>query len=116
MPDRNPAADSRLATYGTLSPGRINHHELAGLKGTWRKGMVRGRLIEAGWGATLGYPALVLDPEGDPIEVHLFESLDLPHHWPRLDKFEGTGYRRAVTQVQTTSGEVDACIYVLATD
>ena len=57
-------ADSRLATYGTLAPGRVNHHELAGLKGVWQQGTVRGKLVAAGWGATLGYPALILDPQG----------------------------------------------------
>lgn len=25
--------DHRLATYGTLAPGRVNHHQLAGLAG-----------------------------------------------------------------------------------
>ena len=108
------SADSRLATYGTLSPGRVNHHELAGLEGSWRQGSVRGKLIAAGWGASLGYPALVLDPEATPIEVFLFESHDLPDHWRRLDEFEGSGYRRVVTQVRTPDGDVDASIYVLA--
>lgn len=107
-------ADSRLATYGTLSPGRINHHELAGLKGSWRKGTVRGRLVEGGWGSAIGYPGLVLDSQGPVVEVHLFESSDLPNHWSRLDEFEGDGYQRVVTQVHTNTGEVDAWIYVLA--
>ena len=48
------------------------------------------------------------------IEVHLFESAELPDHWPRLDAFEGTGYRRVVTQVRTADGELDAWIYVIA--
>lgn len=109
-------ADLRLATYGTLAPGRVNHRELAGLKGGWRQGTVRGRLVAAGWGATLGYPGLVLDPQGTPVEVYLFESSELPDHWPRLDEFEGAGYRRVVTQVRTANGEVDAWIYVLASD
>jgi len=75
---------------------------------------VRGRLADAGWGAALGYPGLVLDPLGAAVEVHVFESSELPDHWPRLDKFEGTGYRRVVTQVRTADGEVDAWIYVIA--
>ena len=54
----------RLATYGTLAPGRPNHHQLDGLEGRWLKGHVNGMLVEAGWGASLGYPALVLDPAG----------------------------------------------------
>ena len=42
------------------------------------------------------------------------ESPDLPEHWTRLDEFEGSGYRRTVTTVNTTGGEVLASIYVLA--
>jgi gamma-glutamylcyclotransferase (GGCT)/AIG2-like uncharacterized protein YtfP len=109
--------DTRLATYGTLSPGRVNHHELSGLKGTWRRGTVRGRLADAGWAAQLGYPALILDPQGPLVDVHLFESSDLPEHWSRLDEFEGAAYRRVVTQVVTSDGvAVDAWIYVLSED
>ena len=106
--------DSRLATYGTLAPGRVNHQELAGLQGSWRLSTVRGRLVAAGWGANLGYPGLVLDPQGNPIQVYLFESSDLPGQWRRLDEFEGVGYRRVVTQMRTANDEVDAWIYVLA--
>ena len=108
------SAASRLATYGTLSPGRVNHHQLAGLNGSWRQGTVRGKLFPEGWGAALGYPGLVLDPEGAVVQVWVFESADLPEHWARLDEFEGEGYRRVVTRVQTVEGEVDAWIYVLA--
>ena len=108
------AADTRLATYGTLAPGRVNHHQLAELKGRWQQGTVRGRLAEAGWAAALGYHGLVLDPLGPVVEVYLFESADLPDHWPRLDAFEGTGYRRVVTQVRTSDGRLDAWIYVIA--
>jgi len=60
--------DHRLATYGPLAPGRVNHHQLALLSGTWTTGTIRGRLIETGWGAALGYPALVLDEDGEAIE------------------------------------------------
>jgi gamma-glutamylcyclotransferase (GGCT)/AIG2-like uncharacterized protein YtfP len=114
MTARDGATDTRFATYGTLAPGRVNHHQLAGLKGQWRQGTVRGRLVDAGWGAELGYPGLVLDPLGPLIEIYLFESADLPDHWSHLDAFEGTGYRRVVTQVRTADGELDAWIYVIA--
>ena len=114
MMGRGTAADTRLATYGTLAPGRVNHHRLAGLKGQWQQGTVRGRLAGAGWAAALGYPGLVLDPLGPVVEVYLFESAELPDHWPRLDEFEGPGYRRVVTQVRTADGELDAWIYVIA--
>ena len=107
------SADTRLATYGTLAPGRVNNDRLAGLKGYWRKGTVRGRLVDAGWGAELGYPGLILDPSGQDIDVYIFESSELPDHWPRLDEFEGTGYRRMAAQVHTEDGDLDASIYVI---
>jgi gamma-glutamylcyclotransferase (GGCT)/AIG2-like uncharacterized protein YtfP len=110
----NDPADTRLATYGTLSPGRANHHQLAGLKGRWRTGTVRGWLDASGWAAPLGHLGLVLDPTGPLVDVHLFESSDLPEHWSRLDEFEGTEYQRVITQVCTPEGDVPACIYVIA--
>ncbi len=107
------SADTRLATYGTLAPGRVNEHQLAELEGFWRQGTVRGRLVEAGWGAKLGFPGLVLDPQGEAVEVHVFESMALPDHWQRLDAFEGEGYRRVTAQVSTSDGNLDAWIYVI---
>ena len=107
------AADTRLATYGTLAPGAPNNHQLADLAGFWRQATVKGRLVEAGWGAGLGYPGLVLDPAGQAIEVQVFESPTLPDHWPRLDAFEGAGYRRVVTQASTAEGDLAVSIYVI---
>ncbi len=104
-------AETRLAVYGSLAPGQSNHGQLAGLAGDWRSGVVRGRRFEQGWGAALGYPGLVLDPQGTEVPVQLFQSDDLAAHWSRLDAFEGEGYRRVVTRVRTDDGEVDACIY-----
>jgi gamma-glutamylcyclotransferase (GGCT)/AIG2-like uncharacterized protein YtfP len=118
---RRPAAGSgastalhRLATYGTLAPGRPNQNQLDGLEGRWFAGHVNGMLVHVGWGADLGYPALLLGPDGSDIRVDVFESVDLPAHWDRLDAFEGPGYRRVVTTVRTSVGDVDASIYVLA--
>jgi gamma-glutamylcyclotransferase (GGCT)/AIG2-like uncharacterized protein YtfP len=103
----------RLATYGSLAPGRPNQHQLDGLEGRWFAGHVNGVLVHAGWVAGLGYPALVLDPDGSDIKVDVFESVDLPAHWERLDAFEGAGYQRVVTFVRTSTGDVEASIYVL---
>ena len=107
-------AETCLATYGTLAPGRANAGQLADLVGEWKTGTVRGRLVEAGWGARMGYPGLILDPAGGRVDVHLFHSHDLPAHWSRLDAFEGAGYRRVETQVDTSDGPVAACIYEIA--
>jgi gamma-glutamylcyclotransferase (GGCT)/AIG2-like uncharacterized protein YtfP len=105
--------EHRLATYGSLAPGRPNHHHVAALRGRWLAGKVHGRLLEAGWGASLGFPAMVLDPAGPTIDVQVLESADLPAHWSRLDDFEGPGYERVRTTVRTPEGAVEACLYVL---
>ncbi len=104
-------AHCRLATYGTLAPGRVNHHELEGLNGTWSEGTVRGTLIQEGWGAAHGCPGIVMDPKGDEVAVCIFESSDLPAHWARLDAFEGEGYRRVVAPAETSGGVCDVSIY-----
>lgn len=109
---RGMAVDTRFAVYGTLAPGRPNHHQLAGIDGRWCDGTVRGRLVAKGWGAQQGYPALILDPAGDPIAVQLFTAPDLPAHWPRLDAFEGEEYRRVVAEVTVGDAVVGAWIYV----
>jgi len=111
-----PGAETRLATYGTLAPGRANAHHLGDLRGTWTTGQVRGRLVQAGWGADLGFPGIILDEGADPVDVHLFHSDDLPEHWPRLDAFEGPGYRRTEVQVTTANGAVSAYIYQIHTE
>jgi len=109
----NPDIATRLATYGTLRPGRSNHGQVSGLGGTWIRGTVRGILYAEGWGAAQGYPGLVLAPEGDPVEVDLLQSDALPDHWAQLDAFEGEGYVRVTTTVKTAEGPVDAWIYEL---
>ena len=106
-------AAHRLAVYGTLAPGRSNHHQVAMLRGAWRQGTVRGQLLPQGWGAALGYPALILDDSAEPVAAHLLESSDLPSHWARLDAFEGDGYRRVVAAVSIGGQPVLANIYVL---
>lgn len=106
--------DTRLAVYGTLAPGEPNHHQLDGLDGDWTAGVVRGRLINEGWAAVGGYPALVLDPEADNIDVQVFSSPDLPGHWARLDAFEGEDYCRAAVAVAIGDALVEAWIYVAA--
>src|ERR1700750_407455 len=69
--DMSSSADVRLASYGTLAPGRENHDQLTGLDGRWRKGTVRGTLVEM----SLGHLGLILHPRGFLLEAHLFESL-----------------------------------------
>lgn len=105
-----------LAVYGSLAPGRANHHQLAGLDGQWSNGWVRGLLIPAGWAAAMGHPGLLLDDDGVNIAVQLFHCADLPRHWARLDAFEGPAYARTRVVVSTPAGDVDAFVYALAVD
>lgn len=111
-PGAAPGALRRLAVYGSLAPGRRNHHQVAGLSGRWTPATVRGRVIEHAWGTP--YPGIVLDDGGPEVAVALFESADLPAAWTRLDAFEGPGYRRTTTTVRTARGALHASIYALA--
>lgn len=106
-------ADRRLAVYGSLAPGRSNQGQLAGLAGKWQPGMVRGHLVESGWGAAQGYPGLRPDPLGPEVPVQLFTSDDLPAHWARLDAFEGDEYERVVIDVDLGTHSVPAWLYAL---
>lgn len=93
--ERMHGTGSRLAVYGTLAPGRSNHDQVQALGGRWQSGYsVRGVLLEAGWGAQQGYPALRWSMAGGEVSVELLVSELLPQHWDRLDAFEGPGYRR----------------------
>ena len=104
----------RLAVYGSLAPGAENHWVLSELHGIWTKGTVTGHRDAAGWGQTLGFPALIWDPKGDEIAVDLLHSLELPKHWHRIDEFEGEDYQRILVSVQQASELLVANIYTLA--
>ena len=114
MADYDHETETRLATYGSLSPGEVNHGQLSGIQGRWLTGTVRGYLRNAGWGSSMGFPGLTLDPVGPEVKVNVFESAELPEHWARLDEFEGDEYRRVITRVETSGGVLEANIYVVA--
>jgi gamma-glutamylcyclotransferase (GGCT)/AIG2-like uncharacterized protein YtfP len=96
---------TRLAVYGSLAPGRQNHHMVAPLGGTWTAGVVEGDLRTYGWGAAIGYPALRLRPGGPVVPVQLLTSDALPRAWADLDAFEGAEYRRVLVPVWTSDGQ-----------
>ena len=104
----------RLFVYGTLAPGEANEHVLAPLAGSWQSATVCGTLHAEGWGASYGFPAMRLAPDGEAVQGQLFSSPALVEHWQELDEFEGDAYRRVITDVQLANGElVSANIYVL---
>lgn len=105
----------RLFVYGTLAPGKPNAHLLADVRGTWTPAAVRGVLLAQGWGAALGYPGIVLDPQAGAVNGLVFASDALAQHWARLDDFEGAGYVRVRTMATLADGSaVAAWVYALA--
>ena len=73
-----------------------------------------GTLHPEGWGATMGYPAIVPGEGGDEVEGSLFSSDRLDDHWAELDAFEGQAYERVVAVVNLRDGStLDAYVYAL---
>ena len=104
----------RLFVYGTLAPGRPNHHVLADIPGSWEPAVLRGTLRDEGWGAALGSPGIVPSPKGDDVEGFVFSASTLDAHWAMLDAFEGEGYERVEVSVRLAGGkEVYAFVYAL---
>ena len=106
----------RLFVYGSLQPGGPNEHVLASVDGEWQPATVRGSLVDSGWGAALGFPALVMDENGDDVRGHVFASSNLGDIWAYLDDLEGEEYERILTSVTFADGErTEAFVYVLRT-
>lgn len=88
-----------LAVYGTLAPGRSNHHIVAPLDGEWTDGLIEGDLLPIGWGAALGYPAFRPRVGGAAVAVQVVIAPLLATFWPTLDHFEGAEYQRILVPV-----------------
>lgn len=104
----------RLAVYGSLAPGRQNHHIVAPLSGTWTEGVIEGELLTYGWGAAMGYPALHLRRGGPSVPVDVLTSAALRAAWADLDAFEGAEYRRVVAAVWSTIGASERTLLTVA--
>jgi gamma-glutamylcyclotransferase (GGCT)/AIG2-like uncharacterized protein YtfP len=102
-----------LAVYGTLAPGRPNHDVVSPLGGEWTEGVIEGDLFPVGWGATLGYPAFRPRAGGPAVRVHVLKAEALASAWPRLDRFEGPGYRRILVPVFTPATD-ERRLYTIA--
>ena len=96
----------RLFVYGSLVPGGSNEHVLADIEGSWARASIRGRLLEEGWGAAMGYPGLVIDETGDDVPGFVFTSDALAAEWQRLDEFEGSEYQRVRCDVSLDDGQL----------
>jgi gamma-glutamylcyclotransferase (GGCT)/AIG2-like uncharacterized protein YtfP len=97
------SSSERLAVYGSLAPGKPNHHVLSTLGGTWIEGVTDGDLVAIGWGTQLGFPALRVRDGGPAVQVHVLVSAALRGEWQRLDVFEGPDYWRSLAPVWTSA-------------
>ena len=104
----------RLFVYGSLQPGGPNEHVLAAIEGQWQPAIVRGQLVKVGWGASMGYPGLLIDESGGEVQGYVLTSPNLAAKWSELDEFEGHEYERTVAPVTLQSGKrVQAYVYAL---
>ena len=105
---------NKLFVYGTLCPGRPNEHILKNIGGSFQKASVRGKLYAEGWGAAMGYPALLPDETADKVEGYVFSSENLEKYWAHLDEFEGEAYKRELIKVELEdSSFIEAYLYAL---
>lgn len=100
--------DKFLIIYGTLAPNKPNHSKIEHIKGKWLKGIVKGRLVNAGWGAELGYFGFKHAPieEQVHIEAYILFSDELVDNWDHLDAFEGAEYQRVLALFELENREI----------
>ncbi len=105
---------NKLFVYGTLGPGRPNEHILRDIGGSWEEATVTGKLYQEGWGASMGYPGIVPDKDGEEVEGFLFSSGTISAHWHELDAFEGEAYERVIAKIKLKDKSiVNAYLYAL---
>lgn len=92
---------TRLVAYGSFRPGGANAAAVADLAGSWNEGSVYGTIEDMH-----GVPVLSWGYGGDPVDVLIFSSDDLPRHFERLDEFEGSRYQRILVHVERADGEL----------
>ena len=103
-----------LFVYGTLMPNCPNSYVLENIVGKFVPATVKGKLIDAGWSASMGYPGIRLEMGDDTIHGFLFYSDNLINHWENLDIFEGEEFIRAPVIVERYDEvEVQTYIYTL---
>jgi gamma-glutamylcyclotransferase (GGCT)/AIG2-like uncharacterized protein YtfP len=84
----------RLAVYGSLRPHESNAAQLANVEGHWRDGTVQGIVEQPG--EYLEFTWVMAAP---PVSVKVLSAARLEDHFPRLDHFEGSRYRRILVPV-----------------
>lgn len=103
-----------LFVYGTLIPGQENDFVLKNIPGNWQKATTKGFFDAKGWHKTQGFPAVILDKNGETIHGYLFSSNEISKHWKKIDDFETIMYQRVLTTVfLENKTEILAYIYEL---
>lgn len=91
-----------LTVYGTLGPGEVNNQILSEIKGTWNDGYVYGDITYHD-----GLPYFRWNLNGKKIKVKIFHSEELNKQYKKLDRFEGSSYKRILIAT-----EIDGLLYV----
>jgi gamma-glutamylcyclotransferase (GGCT)/AIG2-like uncharacterized protein YtfP len=93
----------RLALYGTLRRGHINHSLISNIPGEWSSGLVTGTIREID-----AYPAFAWLAAGPEQVVEILNSEFLPQHYERIDKFEEERYVRVLVPA-TVDERISVC-------
>ena len=103
---------NRLFVYGTLAPGKPNHHVISDVAGEWENATVKGTLVNEGWGSGHDCPGLIPSEEAPEVQGYVFTSTDLTNSWDMLDKFEGSDYKRELVVAKLSNGDtVETYVY-----
>jgi len=104
----------KLFVYGSLIPNRPNHIILKKINGIWQKGYVLGEIKKVKFN-NKEYSAVILNINKEKkVFGYLFSSFALKYLWRKLDNFEGTCYKRKISQVYLNyNRKVKANIYCL---
>jgi len=104
----------KLFVYGSLMPNGKNHFILKKINGIWQKGFVLGEVKKIKL-SNNEYSAVILNVnKAKKVCGYLFSSFALKYLWKKLDHFEGSNYKRKISQVfLNDNGIVEANIYCL---
>ncbi len=100
--------EKALIIYGSLAPDRPNHSKIKHIAGCWKKGIIKGKLENKGWGADLGYGGFKHTniKEQEVIEAFILFSNELDKYWQFIDEFEGKEYNRILVKYELENGEI----------
>ena len=103
-----------LFVYGTLKRGEKNSYLLDKIGGEWIEATVNGSLHEEGWGSKFGCPGIKVDEKGQVVRGYIFCSDKLEENISFFDEFEGSEYKRTITDITLKNGlTTKAYIYQL---